>query len=335
MFNKILVPLDGSLLAECVLPHVVVWARLTGAEVILLRVMEQTATPDQVQSVDPVTWRLRQIEAETYLEGLRNQLQEANLAGPIQTVLLEGQSAERIVAYSREQEIGLVILSSHGRSGLSGWNVSSVVQKVMVRAYTSILIIRAYQPEQPENLVDFHYRHIVVPLDGSKRAEYTLPIATLLAQEHQAELILAHVVAQPETPRQVPLTPEERDLVDTLVERNREEITKYFEQLQARLPGNVQTRVLADDSIIATLHSLVEEERADLVLLSAHGYSGKTKHPYGSVGTSFIVYGVTPLFIIQDIPQHELELSPAEIMAHHQNGSANGGRTIIYDKPSI
>jgi nucleotide-binding universal stress UspA family protein len=309
------------------------WARLTNAEVILLRVIEQISTPDQVRSVDPLHWRLRQVEAETYLEGVRDRLREAKLTGPIETVLLEGQAAERIVDYVREQKVDLIILSSHGRSGLSGWNISSVIQKVMVRAYTSILIVRAYQGDQ-QDLADFHYRRIVIPLDGSKRAEYTLPVVTILAQEHRAELLLAHVVAWPEMPRHVPLTSEERELVDRLVERNREEITKYFEQLKARLPGNVQTRVIVHGSVTATLHHLVEDEMADLVLMSAHGYSGETKHPYGSVSINFIAYGTTPLLIVQDIPQQEIELLPAELAAY-QNDSFSGGRTVTYDKPSI
>jgi nucleotide-binding universal stress UspA family protein len=321
--------------AECVLPHTFAWSRLAGETIILLRVIEQTATPDQVQSVDPVNWRLQQVEAEAYLEGIKNQLEEAGLSHSIETVVLEGKAAERIVAYARERKVDLIILSSHGRSGLSGWNVSSTVQKVMVRAYTSILIVRAYQSDQQADLTEFRYRRIVVPLDGSKRAEYALPMVTTLSQEHQAEIVLTHVVAQPEMPSQVPLTPEEHQLIDNLVEHNREEIMKYFEQLITRLPGHFQSRVMIDDSIIATLHSLVEEEKADLVLMSAHGHSGKTKHPYGSVSTSFIVYGKTPLLIIQDIPQQDIDPSPAEF-AHHQNGIGNGGRTTVtYDKPSI
>jgi nucleotide-binding universal stress UspA family protein len=335
MFNRILVPLDGSAVAECVLPHVAAWSRLAGETVILLRVIEQPPTSDQIQSVDPVNWRLQQVEAKTYLEDIKNQLEEAGLSRSVETVVLEGKPAERIIAYTREREIDLVILSSHGRGGLSGWNISSTVQKVMVRVYTSILIVRAYQSDQQTGLSDFGYGRVVVPLDGSIRAEYVLPVITPLSQEYQAECLLVHVVAQPEMPGQIPLTPEERQMIDKLVEHNRQEIMKYFEQLKKRLPGNVQTRVIANNSVIATLHSLIEDEKADLVLLSAHGHSGKTKHPYGSVSTSFVIYGTTPLLIIQDIPQEDVELSLAEF-THHQNGMGNGGRTTItYDKPSI
>jgi nucleotide-binding universal stress UspA family protein len=332
MFNRILVPLDGSALAECVLPHAVAFAQVTGAEVTLLRVVEQNTTPDQVESIDPVSWHLRRVEVENYLEDIARRLQAVNPSMPVERVLLEGQAAERIVEFAHDHPLDLIILSSHGSSGLSGWNVSSVVQKIILRAYTSILIIRAYQP-QVAQLADLCYQRILVPLDGSARAEYVLPMVNLLSQKCQADFIsLAHVVARPEVPRRGPLTPEENELVNHLVERNYGEATAYLDQLKARLPGEVHARVEVSDSVITTLQNLIEEEQADLVLLSAHGYSGRQKYPYGSVGISFIAYGTTPLLIMQDLPQDTLERHPAEIVAGH---SGNGGRKPVYDKPSL
>jgi nucleotide-binding universal stress UspA family protein len=170
MFNKILVPLDGSDLAECVLPHVVTLARSSGAEVILLQVLEQNNPPDQVRPVDPLNWRFRQIEAKTYLEDVDRRLQEAKLIGSIETVLVEGQAAERIIELAHERNVDLIVLSSHGRSGLSGWNVSSVVQKIILRAHTSVFVARAYQANQPD-LLGLRYQRILAPLDGSQRAD--------------------------------------------------------------------------------------------------------------------------------------------------------------------
>jgi hypothetical protein len=139
-------------------------------------------------------------------------------------------------------------------------------------------------------------------------------------------------VAQPEMPRRVPLTLEEQELSRRLVELNREEATGYFDQLKSRLPGNVQTRLVVSDNMIATLHHLAEDELADLVVLSAHGYSATRRYPYGSVSISFIAYGATSLLIIQDLPPQEIAPSPAEVVAH-QHGI--GGRTLAYDKPSV
>jgi nucleotide-binding universal stress UspA family protein len=246
-------------------------------------------------------------------------------------VLLEGHAPDRIVELAHEHDVDLIALSSHGRSGLSGWNVSSVVQKIILRAYTSIFLARAYQA-QPPDLTGLRYQRIFVPLDGSQRAENVLPLLAALAQDQQTEILLVHVVAQPEMARRVPLTPEERELSQHLIELNREEITHYFDQLKSRLPGNIQVRVIVSDNVIATLQSLAEDEIADLVVISAHGYSATRKYPYGSVSISFIAYGATPLLIIQDLPQQEIAPNPAEVAAHQLGLS---GRTLAYDKPSI
>jgi nucleotide-binding universal stress UspA family protein len=103
-------------------------------------------------------------------------------------------------------------------------------------------------------------------------------------------------------PRRTPPTREDVELADQVVERNRAEAVEYLEQCKSRLPGDVQARVLDSEHVVSTLHELVEQERIDLVFLSAHGYSGQTRWPYGGIVVSFIAYGTTPLLIVQDVP---------------------------------
>lgn len=327
MFNKILVPLDGSSLAEGVLPHLIFWTHLAGAKVILLHALEHSTGAGQVQSIDPIDWQFRQFEAEAYLKDVYRRLREAGLTGSIDQVLVEGRAPDRIMEYAQEHAVDLIVLSSHGHGGLSGWNISSVVQKVVTRAWTSLLLVRAYQPEQ-QNWQTFQYRRILTLLDGSQRAESVLPLLYRLSQKPEIELMLVHVVVRSDIPSRVPLTPAEHDLIDNLVERNRTEMTKYFEQLKARFSNNVQTRVLINENIATALHQLVEDEMTDLVLLSAHGYSGETKHPYGNISTNFISHGTSPLLIIQDLSHQEMEPSLAERLAHQDD---NERRTMIYD----
>jgi nucleotide-binding universal stress UspA family protein len=227
---------------------------------------------------------------------------------------MEGQAAERIVEFARQHQANLILLSSHGQSGLSGWNVSSVVQKIVLRAYTSIMVVRAYQPVPPE-LTDLRYRRLLIPLDGSQRAECVLPQAATLARAHQARIMLAYIVRRPEMPRRTPPTSEDIELADQVVERNRAEAIEYLEQVKSRLPGEVQARVLITEHVVSTLHELVDQERIDLIFLSAHGYSGQTRWPYGGTVVSFIAYGTTPLLIVQDVPADSMQPTPAEVAA--------------------
>ena len=312
MFNNILVPLDRSSLAECVLPHVVAIAKAFESQVALLHVMDSANLANQPRTVDPLDWQIRKAEAENYMHDLVLRLQTAGL--PTERYILDGQAAEQIIELTRTNNVNLIILSSHGQSGLSGWNVSSVVQKIALRACTSIMVVRAYQPATPE-LTGLHYRRLLIPLDGSQRAECVLPQAATLARAHQAAFVLAHIVRKPEMPRRTPHTREDMELADQVVERNRTEAVEYLEQVKSRLPGDIQTRVLVSEHIFSALHELVDQEKIDLVLMSAHGYSGQTRWPYGSIVVSFVAYGTTPLLIVQDIPLDEIQPTPAEVAA--------------------
>lgn len=327
MLDKILVPLDESTLAECTLPHVMALARAFDSQVTLLHVLERNDVQEQAQ-IDPLDWHLRKVEAQAYLDGVSERWRKLGL--PVDNLVLEGPAADRVIEYAHEQAFDLIALSSHGRSGLSGWNISSVVQKIIHRAYKSILLVRAYKLDEDRNGV--RYRRFLVPLDGSQRAESVLPLATRLARVHEAELLVTHVVARPEILQRTPLTAEDNKLVERLIERNHTEALRYFEQLQSRLPTVTQTRLHiyvphVGDNVASALHHMVEQDEIDLVVLSAHGYSGAGQRPYGSIVTTLITYGAAPLLIFQDLPAHAIEPTKAEEAAQ-ANGASRGPGTI-------
>lgn len=316
MFDHILVPLDGSRLAETVLPHLVAMAAAFGSRVTLLRVAEQESG-GQTRSVDPMDWRISRAQAKAYLDEQASRLAEAGLEP--ETALLEGQPADRIIEHAHGNEVDLILVSSHGRSGLSRWNISSVVQKIILQAHTSTMIVRAYQPAI-ESLMGQRYRRLLVPLDCSRRAEVSLSPTVTLARAHDARVILAHVVRRPELTCPEPLSDDDRALVERIMERNRQGATEYLDQLRERLEIEAETRIIVSDSPSAALDDLVVTEEADLVVLSAHGRSGQAKWPYGSVTIGFISYGSTPLLIVQDFPAESIEPTRAEVAARERKG---------------
>jgi len=317
MIDHILVPLDGSPLAECVLPHVVAVGRAMEARVTLLRAIVRSHEEVRSRAVDPLGWHMRKSEADSYLDEAARRLADAGLQ--TSTVLVEGRAAERIIQHAREEDVDLIIMSSHGRSGLSEWNINSVVQKVILRAYVPTLIVRAYR-QVTEELAELTYDRLLLPLDGSKRAECVLPWARSLADFHQSKVVLAHVVNQPEVPRHAPLTEQETDLVDQLTEVNRTKGERYLQELESRLSLEVKTRLLVSENPAEALHKLVGEEEIDLVLMAAHGYSGERTWPYGSIALNFIAYGSEPLLIIQDVPPEEAGMTEAERVAKEHAG---------------
>ncbi len=309
MLNHLLLPLDGSELAECVLPHAAALAQAFGAHLTMLRVLEKSDAPGSTHVIDPVNWHISKAEAHAYLEKIAGRL---NALGVINhTHLVEGPAAKSVIDYAHDTDTDLVLLSSHGRSGLSGWNVSSVVQKIVLRIYRPVMVVRAYQPIAAE-LNTFRYKRLMVPLDGTPRAECVLPWASQLAAQHAAQLILVHVVRQPDMPRHTPLTIEEQALLDQIIDCNRTEGFKYLQQIKAHLPGSIDTRLLVGQCVASALHEFAEQQQIDLVLLSAHCYSSDIHWPYGSEVVSLLAYGNTPLLIMPDMPPETLEHSKAE-----------------------
>ncbi len=241
-----------------------------------------------------------------YLGKIDAQLQKLGLQ--TEATVQEGLVAESIIEFAQTRRAKLIILSSHGRSGVSQWGVSSVAQKVILSAPASVLIVRAHQPSSPEGMAEQVYKRILIPLDGSQRAENVLPMSTHLARFHQAEIHIALVVATPEMVRQMPPTQEDVELFNRLVARNREESIRYLEQVRQSSLLNgipVQTHLLTSENAPAALHQFVEQENIDLVTLSAHGYSGNQQWPYGSMVNNFILYSKVPLLIVQDQPVKE------------------------------
>jgi nucleotide-binding universal stress UspA family protein len=318
MFEHILIPLDGSSLAECVLPHGLAMAGALGARATVLQVVEQPKAAGRMRAIDPLEWHYSEAQAGAYLQEVGERLRQAGL--PTMQSLLQGDAAERVIDHAQAEGADLILLSSHGRSGLSGWNVSSVVQKILARAYISILLIPAYHPSTTA-ISTLRYERILVPLDGSQRAECVLPVAGALAARHDSQVILTHVVRRPELPRRAPPSRDDQELAHALTERNRIEAGRYLEDVRARLSLPAEVRLQVEDHVAAALQQVALEVKADLVLLSAHGYSGETRWPYGSLATSFILYGNTPLLIVQDLPRQAIEPTAAELAArefgHH------------------
>ena len=306
MLKNMLVPLDGSLFAECVLPHAVAIAKAFDAQITLLNILQQPVVSFGRPQADPLDWYLQKTEASTYLEGMKTRLEKCHVS--VRTMLLEGRAIEQIIETTRTRDIDLLIVSSHGRHEINGRSVSSSVLQLVQQVRISTLIVRSY-PADPTPPGELLYRRLLVPLDGSRRAGSALPFAAVLVQAHQAELTLVHVVSKPEMARYLPLTQEDEQLMHQFVERNQEEGKKFLEQIQGHLPSHVQTRLLVSDNIAATLQSFGEQERVDLLIMSAHGYSGEAKWPYGSVTNRFITDGTVPLLIVQDLPYESFEMA--------------------------
>jgi nucleotide-binding universal stress UspA family protein len=145
MYEKILVPLDGSELAECALPHVESLAKgRQEAEVILLRVIEVEVYPipkSYARSFDFAALRNAYVaEAEQYLTELQSRLSKAGIRA--RTEMVEGKAGQTISDYARHNGVDLIVIATHGYTGMKHLMFGSVALKVLHESKTPVLLIR-------------------------------------------------------------------------------------------------------------------------------------------------------------------------------------------------
>jgi nucleotide-binding universal stress UspA family protein len=150
---------------------------------------------------------------------------------------------------------------------------------------------------------EVRYQRILVPLDGSPRAESVVPIAARIAASQKAELLFVHVVPVPEITRTGPLDAEGAELERRVVEYNHRVASAYLDRVRAcasQAGSRVRALVLGDGSVRTRLERLIREERMDLVVMSAHGSTCRTDCPSGSLTEYALTHATTPLLVVRD-----------------------------------
>jgi len=146
MYRRIMVPLDGSELAECVLPHIEAIGKLSKASVELVHVIEPFELPTRggiALSIDD----LKQIaahskhDAENYLNGIVQRLKLAGIEA--RSKILTGRAADSLVDHIHKSNFDLIIMATHGRSGISRWVWGSVAEKILHSSSIPVLIVRS------------------------------------------------------------------------------------------------------------------------------------------------------------------------------------------------
>ena len=151
MYKKILVPLDGSELAECVFPHVESIAKGCGVEIVtFVRVVEPIHVPisggDEGYTFGVDDWKRIESESRAAAENYLNQLMNRVKNGGINfqsKVLSGGKAADMIADYATKDEVDLIVIATHGRSGVSRWVWGSVADRVLRSACVPVLMVRA------------------------------------------------------------------------------------------------------------------------------------------------------------------------------------------------
>jgi nucleotide-binding universal stress UspA family protein len=292
MIRQILVPLDGSPLAESILPCVEEFVRLTGAGVTVIQVVEPVGVaadrfgqnyPGVERDLQAADERL----ARDYLAGLALRLARGGIAA--YTRVAVGPVAETIIQAGRA--VDLIAMATHGRSGVGRWVHGSVADKVLRGATAPVLLFRA--GGQPAT---GHPRRILVPLDGSELAEHALPLAADLAHRAGAEVILMRSVswATESLGMLAGATPELLGLAE-------EGARDYLNEVAKGLTGqglSVSIDVRFDPAADGILAGAAETA-ADLIVMSTHGRGGLGRWVHGSVADRVLRGAPIPVLLVR------------------------------------
>ena len=294
MFSTLVVPLDGSELAERALPYAVRFAAERGGRLVLVR----AALGPPPSGLD---WERQQLavmdEATAYLAGVA---EKVATRVPVSTAPVYGHAADEILAAVGQFDADSIVMATHGRTGLAHLLYGSVAEAVLARSPVPVFVVHARPGEAPAPPFNSASARVMVPLDGSAFAEAVLPAALEIVGD-AGELVLTSVAAPPDHVER-----DERGRVLAYLDQQEEAITReavdYLRGIQAKLrQQRPELHVTLDVRIgdPAAGIAIAEVARgADLVVMATHGRTGLRRALKGSVAGDVLATGSVPVLLV-------------------------------------
>ena len=307
MIGHVLVPLDGSQLAAAAVPYAVTLARAFDAPICFLSVIEHFPELPGVPSDDAIAGDERRVAAiVAHLDALASAIRAEDLVA--RTAVRHGNPANEILREAEEEDRALVVMSTHGRTGLERLRAGGVAQHVLRHGSVPTLVVRPAQGAPTEGQAAF--TEVTVTLDGSALAEEALPLATRLAAALAVPLTLLRVI-----PNLAALMTSGWDAgyagyyaVTPEMERDEERaIADYLEALAAplRAPGLTvltqwrrSTTTHAGERIAAYL----ADRPTGLGVIASHGRGGVLRWALGSTAEHVLDQAPCPILIVRASP---------------------------------
>ena len=276
MFKRVLVPLDGSMLAESALEPAIHLAEQSAGTVYLIRVpvfmdsgVQSTSEFDRVWTADNNTIPEYE-DTSAYLRETRKRIARPGVT--VRTVVGEGEPANAIINTAVDRNADLIMIASHARKGVSRWLLGSVSGKVIGRAPIPVMLVRRAQP----------YEHILVTLDGSETGERILEPALALAEGLNCRITFLEVE-----------DPGEDDAASPRI--------NYLDEVAARYSDrDIQvTAALEKGEVAHTIVSYAGSHDVDLVAMSTNGRTGLQKLIFGSVTAKVMSESGSAMLIVR------------------------------------
>lgn len=292
MYERIMVPLDGSNAAEEVLPYVEELASKFESEILLVSVAEpKPAETDHL--------------FRAYLQSIKSRIETelgdwgAKAKTQINVEVLSGKPANEILRCAEEKNASLLVMASRGRSGEGPWLLGNIAAKVLRATTKPVLLIRNEAPAeglQRKGLI----KRILVPLDGSKVAEQIVPHAEELAKVMGGQIILfqAHEsLLKMMPPESFSAISEEE--IKVAIKHKEEDAKGYLKTIAGPLRemGLTVSEVVASGNPADVILDYAASNAVDIITMSTHGLSGIKRWVFGSVTDKVLHSGDMPILV--------------------------------------
>jgi nucleotide-binding universal stress UspA family protein len=301
LYKKMLVPLDGSELAETVLPYATELAGRMDLEMVLLHVCS-------------TNWAETQHLCQSYIDhvaetaSVQSQELQSKIGLPsnktikARTELLVGHPAEEIIHFADENNVDFILIGSHGHSGVSRWVLGSVADKVLRASRVPVWLVRAGIMEEIAR-DEWSRSTILVPLDGSKFAESVLPHVETLARQKNAKpfnVVLLRVYEKPPVTADYP-EPDWNEHVKLMIDHFKGEAVQYLSGVEKRLADaglRVRSEVLAGKPA-GEIIEYTNKNHPILIVMASHGSSGLSRWEYGDIANKVLYGSSSPVFLVR------------------------------------
>jgi nucleotide-binding universal stress UspA family protein len=288
MFEKILLPLDGSEIAESAIPYVRELAARLGAEVYLLHVFPASREPYHHMH-------------EIYLEHISELMQAGVQPLDIQVDARAGEPTKAILDYAQEKGITLVTLTTYSPKAAQAQEMGNVSEKVIRSAGVPVFLIRVKEGQEPHEGNRLIQR-ILLPLDGSDASKEAVNYAVNMAKKMDAEIILysmAETIYARGMDNLVPGAGVNWDKIDAATVK---QVSNYLEEIENKIKQEGVNASHVVTLSVDAAHEILEQEKkanADLVVMATRGRSHIARWAFGSVAEKVLRGGSLPLLVVK------------------------------------
>ncbi len=295
--SDVLVFVDDAHVSGASIQHAQNVAHALGGTVELLQVLCEPSSGEG--PIDPVDWDIKKQRALNRLDSLSKASQGLNV--PCRVKLLEGNCSSQIKSFM-DLRSGDIAASMRPRSD-TGRYLSETASAVLMSRSAAVLMI----PDGAKAASKTPYRRILVPLDGSPRAEAALPMAVRIAQADKAEVMLSFVPPDPGLTEIAAVDREAAQLHDQVRAYNKKAGRAYLERTKKRIAHNgpaISVRIAESGDARRSLIDIMSREKVDFVVMATHGQSGHLDVPTGDVARFVLEKADIPVLLVRSRNGH-------------------------------